>query len=152
MLKQSEGNVVAERDLKQARLADFALTSRCEVLSSQSLRVHTEEYLVYSSRIRQRATGGPTKKTPMAAYGGPSFIVRSRRWQHGWDDTVFLLARVHTRDVRVNDLFHWDEDYLYDCRQHKHRSTLRCRLSGQRSGLTHSTSACRNDSGMVRVP
>jgi hypothetical protein len=36
-------------------------------------------------------------------------------------------------DVRVNDLLHWDEDCLYHCQQHKHRSTLRCWLSGQRS-------------------
>jgi hypothetical protein len=55
MLEQSEGNVVAERDLKQARLADFALTPRCELLPTQPLRVHIEES-VYSPRIQQRAT------------------------------------------------------------------------------------------------
>jgi hypothetical protein len=55
MLGQSEGNVVAERDLKQAQLADFALTLRCELLSTQPLRIHIEE-LVYSPRIQQRAS------------------------------------------------------------------------------------------------
>ena len=44
------------------------------------------------------------------AYGNLSSIVLSRRWQHGWDDTVKSLARFHTQDVRVDNLFHWDED------------------------------------------
>jgi hypothetical protein len=32
--------------------------------------------------------------------------------EHGntGDDTVKSLARVHTQDVRVDNLFHWDED------------------------------------------
>jgi hypothetical protein len=55
MLEQREGNVVAERNWKQARLADFSLTPRCELLSAQPLRVHIEES-VYSPRIQQSAT------------------------------------------------------------------------------------------------